>query len=200
MRNLIITLSLLLLLLITTSCSSDDDVNSCAPIECLNGGLKTDDCGCDCPDGYTGSDCSSQLIPKSIRILRLNVKKFPNTKENGNLWDEVAIGSATNPDLQLDIRNSSDEIIYSSEVLDNRISSGNCDDENYFYPNTLIVGSEVTSPLDFILYDEDTTGWEILGGGADVVLYTSDNNFPNTLVLGECSGFGFIEIDVEYTW
>ena len=186
-------------LLLIFSCSSDNE-NSCTPVACLNGGTQTADCACDCPDGYSGSDCSSQLTPTSIRILRLNVKKFPNTTENGNVWDEIAIGSATNPDLQLDIRNSSDEVIYSSDVLDDRISSGNCDDENYFYPDILLVGSDVTSPLDFFLYDEDTTGWEYIGGSVNVVLYNSDNNFPNTLILGECSGIGVFEIYVEYTW
>ena len=199
MRNLIITLSLLLF--ITVSCSSDDSDDACTPIECLNGGIETGDCGCDCPEGYSGTDCSSQVTPSSITILRVNVAKFPNTKLNGDDWDEVAVGSTTRPDLQLDILNASNEIVYSSQALDNRISSGTCDDVNLFYPAFELSGSSITSSLALSLWDEDTSTYDFMGGYTiSSGLYSSNNGFPNSIRVGECTSDFVFELDLEYTW
>jgi len=197
MRHLIITLSLLLF--ITVSCSSDDSDDACTPIECLNGGIETVDCGCDCPEGYSGTDCSTQITPSSITILRVNVKKFPMTDENGDVWDQVAVGSSTNPDLQLDILNANNEFIYSSEALDNRVSSGNCDDTNYFFPAVQLSGEQISSQLTFALYDEDLTDWELMGGW-QIILYSSNNGFPNPYPIGECSDNIVFELDLEYNF
>jgi hypothetical protein len=191
---------LFLFLFLAISCSDNSD-DSCTPITCLNGGIQTTDCGCDCPESYTGSTCDIQVTPSSIRILRANVKKFPNfNPATGNVWDDLLIGAFTNPDLQLDILDANDNILFKSYSLDNRISSSNCDDENLFYPNIFLNSIDITSPLSIKLYDEDTSGYYELMGGYIFILYSSDNNFPNTGSIGSCSDSIVFELDLEYSW
>lgn len=199
MRNLIITLSLLLF--ITTSCSSDDSDDACTPIECLNGGIETVDCGCDCPEGYSGTDCSTQITPSSITILRVNVKKFPDRKPNGDRWDTGLFGiGGSDADLQLDILNANGNVIYISEALVDRASSGNCDDTNYFFPAVQLSGEQISSQLTFALYDEDPNDWEFMGGWQIGGLYSSNNGFPDTITIGECSDNIVFEVELDYSW
>lgn len=185
------------------SCSSEDDsVKGCTPIECLNGGTPittiAEDCGCNCPEGYSGTDCSSQITPSSITILRVNVKKFPMVDEDGDVWDQFAVGSSTNPDLQLYILNANDEVIYESEALDDIASSGNCDDINYFYPAVQLSGEQISSQLTFALYDEDTADIELMDGWIIGGLYSSNNGFPDTSLIGECSDNIVFELNLNY--
>ncbi|NGZ89997.1 hypothetical protein [Psychroflexus maritimus] len=120
--------------------------------------------------------------------------------ENGDVWDQVAVGSSTNPDLQLDILNANDDFIYSSEALVDRASSGNCDDTNYFFPAVQLSGEQISSQLSFELYDEDSTDWEGMGGWIIGGLYSSNNGFPDTITIGECSDNIVFEVDLDYSW
>ena len=187
-------------------CSSDDDsidddsINDCTQVECLNGGTETVDCECDCLEGYGGNDCGTQLTPSSITILEVDVKKFPMSDEDGNVWDQVAVGSSTNPDLQLDILDASEEPIYQSEALDDRVSSGNCDDTNSFLPSVQLSGDDITSELSLVLYDEDTTEWEFIGGWTINELYSSNDGFPIEISVGECSDDIVFELVLDYSW
>ncbi len=49
--------SLCTLMFISQSCSDDDDGADCAVINCNTGTLDTNSCECDCPSGFTGTNC-----------------------------------------------------------------------------------------------------------------------------------------------
>ena len=46
---------------------------------CLNGGFVIEDCGCNCPLGYTGSNCRTALPLKSMTITNIIVNDFPTS-------------------------------------------------------------------------------------------------------------------------
>jgi len=79
-------IALLFVLVLNLNCSSDSSAPACTPISCLNGGVSKPDCGCNCPQGYTGSNCGTQITPSSIYVKKIRVKKFPDT-DNGTWWD-----------------------------------------------------------------------------------------------------------------
>jgi hypothetical protein len=101
MKNVLKIIALFTLVLFSSGCSSDSTDDGCTPITCLNSGISNSNCGCDCPQGFTGSNCSTQIMPTSIKILKVRVKKFPNLKENGDQWDVLATGNLVRPDLNI---------------------------------------------------------------------------------------------------
>ena len=56
-------IALFVMLLFFTACPDDDIGNSCIDVICQNGGTVQPDCICQCPEGFTGNDCSTQLNP-----------------------------------------------------------------------------------------------------------------------------------------
>ncbi len=43
-------------------CSSDDgDADPCPTVQCQNGGNKVN-CACDCPAGFTGPNCETEIV------------------------------------------------------------------------------------------------------------------------------------------
>lgn len=138
-----------LLLIFIVSCSKDDNNDACSPINCLNGGTQTVNCGCDCPDGFSGSDCSTKLTPSSIKITKVDVKKFPDTN-NGNWWDILPNSDA---DIYFTIQNESQVEIYEHPTKYEDASG-----LNITYPFTLDPALTINNVTNFhriYLYDDD---------------------------------------------
>jgi hypothetical protein len=97
------------------SCSNGSDSEPCIPITCLNGGISNIDCGCDCPIGYTGVNCSEQVTPSKITITKFTVKVFPITQTNGDNWDSWLTNSDDAfPDIYITLSDSNSNIIWDS--------------------------------------------------------------------------------------
>ena len=194
MRKLIITLSLLML--ISVSCSSDDSsIDECTPIACLNGGTETVDCGCDCPEGFSGTDCSAKLTPNSVTITKVVIKKFPDT-DNGNWWDTFPTNS--DADIYFTIENSSDETIYSEPNYYEDTSGLNVD-----YPFTLdspLSISNVTGVYYLNLFDFDTNTDDFITLLAFLPYDEDRDGFPNTFTVTNSTDTFECEMTVEYTW
>ncbi len=58
-------IKLLLIIAVTTvfisSCKKEDPTPSCQ-VTCNNGGTVTANCGCDCPSGFTGTNCQTKIL------------------------------------------------------------------------------------------------------------------------------------------
>lgn len=68
-----------------------------------------------CPEGYTGDDCTEEIQPKYFVIKSMSVTAWPLTDINGVAWD---FGS--NVDLYAKIiRLSSGAVLYTSPVYEN---------------------------------------------------------------------------------
>lgn len=188
-------------------CSSDSssDSNSCTPITCYNSGISNPSCGCDCPEGYSGADCSKQLTPSKITITKIRVKYFPNT-DAGSSWD-ISLPTANNsfPDIFLTLENSSlTEIYQSTTYYKNVISDGSLYYD--FVPETPISITSLSSGYILNLLDYDGADSNLNDGVDDNMgfiafnLYSSTGGFPNTIsVLDTSKSLGF-ELSLAYTW
>lgn len=70
------------LLLFMFSCKKDP----CEDKLCLNGGTCVDGT-CDCAEGYTGSDCSTQKTPTAMSINKITMTDYPLHEPGGSDWD-----------------------------------------------------------------------------------------------------------------
>lgn len=57
---------------------------------CQNGGTVNTNCGCNCPAGFTGTNCGTALTLRSVTVTRIDVINFPRTYNSGQVaynWD-----------------------------------------------------------------------------------------------------------------
>ena len=203
MKTIIPKLLVLLLVIFLSSCSSDSPT-PCVPISCLNGGTSTPDCGCNCPQGYTGSDCSTQITPTKITITKIRVKKFPNLKPNGSNWDTFVSAGYEKPDIfpALFPFEGTSVIYMGTPIINDSFSYGV--DTFDFMPTTPIVITQISQQYILVLYDDDSTiinpNSSELMGGFNFYIYSSTGGFPTTMDLkSPTSDYGF-ELTLSYVW
>ena len=194
MRYLKFTL-LVVFLFTLSNCSNESD-DSCTPISCLNGGTQTVDCGCDCPDGFSGTDCSAKLMPSSIKITNVEVKKFPDTN-NGSWWD----GFPTNSDADIYITIgdviSGNEIYTSPTYYEDASGLGVMYD---FEPETPINITDVTNNHVLTIYDFDSVSDEFISLLVFNPYDSSREGFPNSIAVSNTTGTFECDITLEYNW
>lgn len=183
-----------LIFLFNCSSNSNDD---CTPVTCLNGGTQTEDCGCDCPEGYSGMDCGTQIAPTHVTISKIRVKKFPDT-DNGNWWDTFPANS--DADIFVTIENSNGNIIYKHpSYYQNATGLGTTYYD--FIPSSPITFDTYTSLYYINLYDYDTgindkfistVGW--------IPYLSSQAGFPATKTIINTQGDFECELTLQYTW
>lgn len=197
MKNLFKKITLLSLAILLLGCSKDSPTsndNDCAPIACLNGGVSRSDCGCDCLQGYTGSNCSSQITPSSITITKIRVKQFPDT-ENGSWWDTFPNSDA---DIYVTLVNTSSATIYTSNYYTNASGLGTTYYD--FIPTTPITITNVMSALSIKLYDYENVGSDTLMDYLFFNPYSSTGGFPTILTKSSADGAFVCEISLQYAW
>jgi hypothetical protein len=185
----------IVVVMLIVSCSSDSGDTPCVPIACLNGGTSTADCGCDCPTGFTGSNCDTQVTPTQVKITKIRVTKFPDTN-NGNYWDTFPNSDA---DIYLTLENSSSVTIFDSPTyFQNATSNG----VNYydFVPTTPIIITNVLSPYFMYIYDFDAVGADELMDFYVFNPYSSSGGFPTTKTFTNSSSTFSFQLTLEYVW
>lgn len=206
MKNSILK-SVLILILFTSflSCSSDSNSPACLPITCLNGGTSTSNCGCNCPTGFKGTNCSTQITPTKISITKIRIKAFPNTDSSNSNWD-VNFPDASNalPDIFVTLENVSEAFLYQSpNYYANVISNGS----NFFdfTPTTPIEITNVNSSFLIKLYDYDQADSNI-SSDPDLMaykafnFYSSSSGFPATLIVSNENAPFQVEFSLTYQW
>lgn len=101
--SVILITAALFTLIMTPSCSPSEEVDLCEGISCQNGGL-CEDGTCDCPDGYTGTNCENvdcpdgytgtnceNFDPSQVQAL-LDMGKTPKELFDGNIPLESLYG------------------------------------------------------------------------------------------------------------
>lgn len=199
MRKLIITLSLLLF--IAVSCSSDDDL-ACTPVECLNGGIETVDCGCDCPEGYSGTDCSSQIDPSAILINKITITSFPPRKPNGDYWDNSFFDLLSDdkyPDIYVQLINDTTlETLYFPDFY--YINVEDSFSELEFTPSEPISIQDYDDNIVLLIfdYDEDEDPIAELMDSIKLDLYFNTNNFPDWSIFVNEPILSIVEVELSY--
>jgi len=162
-------------------------IDPCSGITCINGTCANGICNC--ASGYTGSDCSQQITPTSIKISKIRVIRQPAT-DNGAGWD-ISDGADIYPLL---LQNTT--TIWNSPTF---ISNVNPNSTYDFTPSPAI---DITSPnLQYTieLYDYDASSADDWMGGIIFTLYSSSNGFP-TIVSVDAGGSVAFELTLSYVW
>lgn len=176
-----------------TNNSADDDDNvtkdACEYITCLNGGSCANG-ECNCPEGYTGSDCSQQVTPSKIRIKQVDITSFPATNDYGSGWDMTSAA-----DIYFTIYKDDTEVYYSYSHYENAVPSKKYEFE--LSPNV-----DLSSPNDrytIRLYDYDVTSSNDYMGGIIFTPYSNTNSFPTTINLDAGGGIT-MTLHLSYVW
>lgn len=187
-------MAILSIAIIVFGCSNDSSP-SCTPIACLNGGVSKPDCGCSCPEGYTGADCGTQITPSIIKITKIKVTKFPDSN-NGDWWDSFPSSDA---DIYVTIEDTNFNTIYDHpNYIPDATGIGTI---NYqFIPVNPIVISNVSSSYYMTLYDFDNTSSDDLVAFGVFNLYNSSGGFPATKVYTNSQGTFSYELTLSYIW
>ncbi|WP_299273479.1 calcium-binding EGF-like domain-containing protein [uncultured Psychroserpens sp.] len=199
MRNQIFKLIFVSILTATYfGCSSDSDSDNCETISCLNGGTFID-CECECLQGYTGSNCSTQVTPSKVIINKAIVKVFPNTN-NGDFWD-LAIPEAEDalPDIYITFQNSNLDVIYDSPTFYENAISG----EGTFFEFTITPNIQLTTfsdPYLINIWDYDTVDEDDFMTSFGFFAYTSNNSFPPTITVVSQSNELLVDLELSYEW
>lgn len=204
MKTIFSRITALLLFVFLLGCSSDTLV-PCIPLTCKNGGVSTSNCGCTCPQGYTGLDCSIQATPSKITITKITVRTFSNY-DNGSNWDVLFPTSANaTPDIYVKIKNSVGSDFYtSSTYFANAISNGTRTFD--FVPATPLEVTNAFSSFTFQLFDYDFADSNINDGVDDLMatkvfsVYNPTGGFPSTLIISDTSTLLSFELTLNYTW
>ncbi len=196
MKTIFKRLSVLFMFVLFFSCTPNPEDVPCVPITCLNGGTSTPDCGCNCPTGFTGTNCSTQITPLQVKITKIRVTKFPDEKPGGGWWDVLPNSDA---DIYLTIENLAVTKIWESPTyFQNATGIGNLNYE--FIPTTPIILSSPTSGYFMNIYDLDTVGSNELISFHLFNPYSSNGGFPTTKTFTNSAGTFSFELTLSYVW
>jgi len=186
---------LLLLSILTTTyfgCSSDSE--NCETISCQNGGTFVD-CECECPLGYTGTDCSEQAQPSKILVSKATVRLFPLTDGNGEVWDSPLANPDALPDVYFQFVKSPSTILYDSPTFFENADLS----QNYeFIIDTAIEVSDYTTPYIISLFDYDLAGDDDIMAAQAFFIYENDNGFPSTITVLDSGQPIAVDLEVSY--
>lgn len=151
---------------------------------------KTDDGDEHCPIGYTGSNCDVQITPDSVIITKIEVIRFPALNAQFQSWD-----SAGNPDIYVQILQN-DELLWTSSNVHQNAKAGNV---YRFIPSDTLALNDPLGQYAIYLFDEDDDGESEIMGGINFISYSSDNGFPELMILDDGGEVAF-GLSLEYWW
>ncbi len=195
MKNLFKITAFVFLTLNFLGCSSDSSETPCTTIACLNNGVSNSDCGCDCPLGYSGTNCGTIVTPSKVIITKVVVKAFNNLNSGGIGYD-----LANGPDIYIKI-NSGNTVLYDHPNIFSNATSGL--DTNYQFvltPNSLEI-TNVNSPLVVSLWDYDLG--DIPSNADDnmasaVFFPFNGNSFPTSIIITDPTSPTKFEVFLSY--
>ncbi len=196
MKNQISLLILLVLsIFFLARCSSDSNNSSCETIACQNGGVFID-CECSCPEGYTGTNCETQVTPTQIMISKVTVQLFPALRPDGSNWDNL-IGNNVLPDLYFQLVTPPSEVIYDSPTFFENADVAN---NHEFSLDSPIVITDALSPYIISLFDYDFPDADENMAAQSFFIYENDNAFPNTLTIFDSNQPIAVDLELSYQW
>lgn len=182
----LLTLLMMSFVLIGLSCKDDDP---CDGIVCLNGGNCANGL-CNCPEGYSGSDCSIEEAPAAVLIKSIEVIRFPATDNTGAGWDLTS-----GADLTFSVYTASGSTVY---------------EHGYHYEdvtNSTVTWSDLNISLQdpkniryvISLYDYDALDLDDFMGGIEANFYQPGAGFPTKITL-DANGPVAYEVSLDYVF
>jgi hypothetical protein len=199
MRKLFKISAFVLLTLNFLGCSSDSSDDPCVPITCLNNGVSNSDCGCDCPQGYSGTNCSLEITPTKIKITKIRIKQFSNLNLDGFLWD-----GTNRADIYIKLYKPTTNLIFTSSFYTaNANGDGTSFYDEVFNPQIESTLSSSIFKMELIDYDGDdfldTNGDDLMHTATfSTYVETQGSNFPNSFEIKDSSQQLTVEVFVTY--
>lgn len=169
--------------LLSTGCEKDQP---CTDILCANGGTCVNG-SCDCPDGYTGPDCSDEEEPQAVIIESITVKGFPATAPGGGGWDLL-----DGADLMIFIEDQNGNEVWNPNTF---YEDADPNGSYSWEPGLRITDVRGRHSLFVLDYDDGLSANDLIGG-ANFTPYNPGSNFP-TQIGGEVEGVS-LDIRVRY--
>ena len=177
-------LSSILLITVISLCSCLKD--PCEGTSCQNGGVCMDG-SCNCPVGYTGSNCGQQVTPLKMKVTAISVTRFPGLND-GLSWDPT-----DGPDIYFKMSEEVYPLAQPEYLVENA-------DPSTIYAFTFVPFDLrfVTAPYKMELFDYDGVGIPSQKmGELFFTPYASSNGFPTTIILDDGGSIAF-KMEVEY--
>ena len=145
-----------------------------------------------CQLGFLGDNCDIQETPASITINSAELLDYPDTKADGSGWDD-----ASGPDIYFKLLQNG-AVIYTSDIKTD-VAPGSA---LTFTTGLPVNVSNVDDSFTIEFYDDDSAlgiGFQDLMGAFPINLYTSDNGFPEEIILSGGTSFDFT-MHVDYNF
>lgn len=144
-----------------------------------------------CTQGYSGSDCTTQITPTKIKISQIKIVKFPQY-DNGSDWDFL---TNTQPDIYFSLMQGNNIVFEQPTYYENAVTT----DNHVYSPATDIEITAVTSEYAIRLYDYDSGSDDDYMGGISFYIYDGANDFPETRTIDAGGDMAF-ELSLSYMW
>lgn len=168
------------------SCTSDP----CEVTMCHNGGVCVDGL-CDCPERFTGNDCSEQVTPDVMRITSVQLLRFPGFQSNDDKpWD-----NEDGPDVFFKLVHGDEAIAQPVVLVENADHT-----QQYSFHISIVDMKDVLDEYKLQLYDYEAIGVEPqFMGEIAFTPYASNNGFPSTIQLDNGGPVAFT-MTVDYLY
>lgn len=169
---LLLTGSLAIYLMAGTGCKDEQElVDPCFGINCTNG--QCADGACRCDYGFTGTDCSEELIPKWIGVDTVVLTGILNACNDWDQEDGLLVNDA---DVYIRILCQGQELYNTKgRAIENTSCAHGC-----LYPTLLII-KQLTMPHTLEIYDADEGDVDQLIGSVEFTPWQALQGwkFPN---------------------
>jgi hypothetical protein len=145
------------------------------------------DGSCDCPERYTGSDCSEQKTPDKMEIRSIKVTNFPENNES-TTWD-IADG----PDLYFRLYEG--ELPLAQPVIP--VDDADQLQDHYFFVSNIFM-KNVLNEHSLQLRDFDPEDDDDILGEVKFIPYQTNNGFPSVITWDNGSIAFTVEVDYIY--
>ena len=169
--------------------------NPCKKVTCENGGICIDR-NCVCKPGFDDIDCSFKIIPKLIRVTKIDVLKFPLKDSNGFVWD-----AGNTADIFPAIRSFSGGPFIWNDPLIHLTNADNTTEYSFdIIPSLEFTDLIYVNTIEIDLYDNDGANNTLMGNSTQDIYSSGAHEFPESLVtVHNSTGYQF-RVHFEYEW
>jgi hypothetical protein len=166
----------------------------------LFSGCSSDSDSTECPQGFSGENCETKMLPSKIIVSKIVITQFPGFAPGNNDWDNGEDTSGDNPDLFIMIKEN-EELIYISPTGNMVVDAQNAFDHSF----TVSPALELLQPLSLYRialadYDGDLASSDMMVDLYSPVYDPLAPNFPDVITIANVEAGFSADFHVSYEW